>query len=201
METLALIKNPEARSGLAKIRSPHQQRVDAFMRGIPGQRVPMDGPLIPTAEGRELRTRLIIEESWEAINGMRVEVSVRGVATMDIKKGEEFTMQVNFPSLVHEDAHVVMEHSFHALEIPVMGPVSDSYMREVADGCLDIIVVTTGTLTAHGIADYLLQEEVDLNNLLKFAEGHRIDDGGKLIKPPGHPLPDIQGILDAQAPF
>ncbi len=201
METLALIKNTIAQDGLAKIRSPHQQRVDAFMRGIPGQSVPMGGPKIPAATVRELRARLMLEETLETINAMGVEVTFQGVAAMDMTKGQEFSTQINFPSDDIECDHQVMEHSFHARAISLMGPRGDSYLREVADGCADVKVVTTGTLTAHGIADCLLQEEVDLNNLLKFAEGHSIDSGGKLVKPPNHPLPDIQGILDAQAPF
>ena len=200
METLALIKNPEAQSGLAKMRSVHQQRVDAFMRGA-RQHVSMGGPSIPRPAVRELRARLMLEEVLETINAMGVEVCFRCVASRDMTKGDEFSTQINFPSVEHEDKHTVMEHDFLAQEIPAMGSRGETYMREVADGCADVAVVTTGTLTAHGIADCLLQEEVDNNNLLKFAEGYRIDEGGKLIKPPNHPLPDIQGILDAQTPF
>lgn len=72
---------------------------------------------------------------------------------------------------------------------------------EIADGCADIMVVTVGTLSACGISDAMLQAEVDSNNLLKFAEGHRIDEGGKLIKPPGHPNPRISEILEAQKKY
>lgn len=42
---------------------------------------------------------------------------------------------------------------------------------KIADGCADIKVVTTGTLSALGISDVALQKEVDENNLLKFAPG------------------------------
>jgi len=41
---------------------------------------------------------------------------------------------------------------------------------EVADGCADIKVVTTGTLSACGIDDVELQEAVDENNLAKFKD-------------------------------
>lgn len=70
---------------------------------------------------------------------------------------------------------------------------------EIADGCADVKVVTTGTLSALGISDIALQEEVDRNNLAKFGPGgYRRESDGKWIKPPGHLPPDIEGILRAQ---
>lgn len=84
----------------------------------------------------------------------------------------------------------VAPHRFEAVTSPnIIG---------VADGCCDVKVVTTGTLTAFGLSDDSLQFEVDSNNLRKFAEGHTIDSGGKLIKPPNHPAPRIKEIIAAQ---
>lgn len=65
----------------------------------------------------------------------------------------------------------------------------------IADGCADIKVVTTGTLSALGISDEPLQEEVDTNNLLKFSPGAYQRQDGKWMKPPGHRPPDIEKIL------
>ncbi len=69
---------------------------------------------------------------------------------------------------------------------------------EIADGCADIKVVTTGTLSACGIADEKLQLLVDENNLAKFGPGHRIRADGKLIKPPEHKPPDVWALLTEQ---
>jgi predicted HAD superfamily Cof-like phosphohydrolase len=66
---------------------------------------------------------------------------------------------------------------------------------ETIDGCCDIKVVTTGTLSACGLPDDPFQVEVDLNNLAKFGPGHSRRSDGKLIKPPDFKGPDIAGIL------
>ena len=69
---------------------------------------------------------------------------------------------------------------------------------EIADGCWDVIVVTTGTLSACGIDDLEGQIEVDSNNLAKFGPGHKLREDGKLIKPPNHQPPNIEKILADQ---
>lgn len=66
---------------------------------------------------------------------------------------------------------------------------------EVIDGCCDLSVVTTGTLSAFGIPDEPFQQLVDENNLAKFGPGHSLRSDGKLIKPPGHRPPDIRGLI------
>lgn len=67
---------------------------------------------------------------------------------------------------------------------------------EIADGCADLSVVAIGTLSACGIGDAPLLEEVDLNNLMKIANGTLRD--GKFIKPANHPAPRIREVLEAQ---
>jgi predicted HAD superfamily Cof-like phosphohydrolase len=64
------------------------------------------------------------------------------------------------------------------------------------DGCADLRVVTTGTLSALGVADLAVQEEVDKNNLAKFGPGGYRREDGKWMKPPGHQPPDILGVLE-----
>lgn len=67
---------------------------------------------------------------------------------------------------------------------------------EVVDGCADLRVVTTGTLSAFGVADMELQEVVDRNNLAKFGPGSfRRESDGKWMKPPDHKPPDVMGLL------
>lgn len=65
----------------------------------------------------------------------------------------------------------------------------DGNLTEIVDGCCDLMVVTTGTLSACGLADERLQEIVDLDNLKKFKPGYTLSPEGKLIKPPGHKGP------------
>jgi predicted HAD superfamily Cof-like phosphohydrolase len=70
---------------------------------------------------------------------------------------------------------------------------------EAVDGCCDLRVVTTGTLSALGVADNAVQEEVDRNNLAKFGPGsYRRESDGKWMKPPGHQKPDLEHILITQ---
>lgn len=69
---------------------------------------------------------------------------------------------------------------------------------EIADGCADILVVTIGTLSACGISDRPLLEEVDESNLRKFGPGSRLRDDGKWLKPDDWQPPDIQKVLEEQ---
>lgn len=79
-----------------------------------------------------------------------------------------------------------------------LNPAGEPNLVEIVDGCCDLKVVTTGTLTACGVADVGPQLEVDVNNLCKFGPGHSIREDGKLIKPPDHPVPDLAVIIKAQ---
>jgi predicted HAD superfamily Cof-like phosphohydrolase len=150
-------------------KSYHQQQVEAFMLRA-GQKVPVV-PSTPSPEDRVLRARLILEEALETIEALGVDVTLR--------------MDAPDPSIIdHED-----ELEYHAL--------SDRHfnMVEVIDGCCDIRVVTTGTLSALGIPDEPFQQLVDRNNLYKFGPGSYTNEHGKLVKPANHPAPNIAGLL------
>lgn len=54
---------------------------------------------------------------------------------------------------------------------------------EIVDGCCDIAVVTTGTLSAFGVSDLAPQRLVNESNLKKFGPGGHKRDDGKWIKP------------------
>ena len=151
------------------MRTIHQQKVDKFMI-LAGQEVPTK-PTIPDKETRELRASLILEESLETIKALGFDVFVSGQECCDLL-------------LTMDNAE--------------FNPNYEPNMIEVADGCADVKVVTTGTLTAFGIDDNELQDEVDENNLAKFGPGgHRRKDG-KWIKPPNHKPPNIEGVLSKQ---
>ena len=63
----------------------------------------------------------------------------------------------------------------------------------VADACADLSVVTLGTLSACGIADNGVLEEVDQNNLTKVSEKGKLekDKLGKILKPKGWTRPKL----------
>lgn len=71
-------------------------------------------------------------------------------------------------------------------------------LEEIVDGCADSIVIATGTLSACGVSDVAIQDEVDNNNLSKFAPGSYRREDGKWIKPPTWTPPKIKEILVGQ---
>lgn len=62
----------------------------------------------------------------------------------------------------------------------------------IVDGCCDLKVVTTGTLSACGIDDAYMQHLIDQANLKKFGPGGYRREDGKWIKPPDWFSPDPQ---------
>lgn len=125
-------------------------------------------PCIPSEEVRILRAKLILEEALETIEAL-------GVSVFD-DVGE---IMVSMDGL-----------RFH--------PWGEPNLVKIVDGCADIAVVTTGTLSACGISEAPMQRLVDENNLAKFGPGHQLREDGKLIKPPGHRPPDFGMALKAQ---
>lgn len=151
-------------------RSEHQHLVDRFML-MAGQAVPIT-PQNPEPGVRKLRAKLILEEALECIRGLGVDVHV--------------SFDTTAVSVTNQESTLV----FHEKE---------KYdIVEVVDGCCDIKVVTTGTLSAFGINDLKPQELTDMNNLAKFGPGGYRRDDGKWIKPPGHKAPDFLGEIIKQ---
>lgn len=153
--------------------SDHQQRVEHFMR-LAKQDVPRT-PTIPSPEVRALRARLILEEALETIDALGCEV----VSGDQIK-------------------HYLITAKALKSGAVIITPTHDPDLTEIVDGCADIMVVTTGTLSACGVKDAVPQRLVDENNLAKFGPGHTIREDGKLIKPPGHKPPDLAGEIERQ---
>lgn len=154
------------------VRSKHQQAVDAFMRGA-GQHLPSK-PTVPDEATRIGRARLLLEECLETIEALGV--------------GIIFEHGITY----HREQQWLDGHA--KLRFMCYEPNEEVNLSEIIDGCIDLRVVATGTLSACGIPDTPFQEEVDNNNLLKIAGGH-LDEHGKFIKPKNHPKPDIAGIL------
>lgn len=155
----------------AYLKTSHQLRIEGFMRkakqGLP------EFPTEPDSSTRILRAKLILEESLETIwKGLGVKV---------------------YRQL---DEHESIEIKEEGLQFAVSSDLGFDLI-ETIDGCMDISVVTTGTLSACGVPDQPFLELVDKNNLAKFGPGHSYREDGKLIKPPGHKPPDIQGLLES----
>lgn len=151
------------------LKSGHQKRVESFMRKA-GQGVP-DAVTIPDGETRVLRAKLIMEEAMETVKALGVVLYCDGDGSVDLL----------YADLGFSDKGV------EYVDVP-----------EVVDGCCDIKVVTTGTLSAFGVADDPCQIEVDNANLRKFAEGGYRREDGKWIKPADWRPPNWVRILGEQ---
>lgn len=147
------------------VRSPHQQRVEQFMR-LAGQATP-DRPMVPDEATRRLRAKLILEEALETVEALGFAVEV------------DKTVRVRI-----EDVCVV--------------PYGEPNLLQIVDGCCDLSVVTSGTLSSCGVAGEEPQRAVDEANLRKFGPGgHRREDG-KWVKPSDWVPPLLTDILAGQ---
>lgn len=136
-------------------RTQHQQRVDEFMK-LAGQASP-DRPTIPDFQTRLLRARLILEEALEAIHALG----------FDVRTGQ----------MAHDSAPEVWKPNELVEQLVQSYDVDfEPSLAEIADGCSDLVFVTTGTFSSCGMAAQSIQEEVDKNNLAKFE--HRCSDCG-----------------------
>ena len=131
-------------------------------------------PVAPTAEVslevRRLRARLMLEETLETIrDGLGLEVSV--LSHVHVMGGES---EIEFKDVKAVD------------------------LVGLVDGLADQHVVLMGAASAFGVAFQPIFEAVMDNNCGKFGPGHYVDEGGKLVKPPGHKPPDLDSLLRLQ---
>lgn len=177
-------------------RSAHQLRVDKMMRligGLKGER--RDGQRVPctliremSEEGRLLRAKLIYEECMETIAALGVGIDLRGA----LARG--YCSPANSGKVLDATLIEAMVREVESGSLGIEGPMD---LVGVVDGCYDVMVVTTGTLSSLGIPDEPGQELVDNNNLAKFGPGGSVRSDGKLVKPPNHTPPDIAGWLES----
>lgn len=150
------------------MKTPHYQRVEKFMQ-LAGQDTPQELTEL-TPEQRVLRARLNWEETVKELilDGLGVDIWIGPYKLADLLAADK----------------------------PEFSATRQYNAKEVIDGCMDTFVVTTGILVSMGLPDEPFQEEVDRNNLAKFGPGgHKDEETGKWIKPPGHQPPDIAGVL------
>ena len=161
--------------------SLHQQMVEHFMLQA-GQQVP-SVPTIPDVDTRTLRAKLMFEELMETLDGLGVRLQVSA-------KDGDVGLSLNDP-----DGKLGALPNFY---FTVYNKQQEEYlvdMVQVVDGCCDLRVTTTGTLSAVGVKDIPVQLAVDKSNLEKFGPGGYRRDDGKWMKPPGWKAPDIAAIL------
>lgn len=120
-----------------------------------------------TPEERTLRARLIAEESAETV------VSLIGEA-------RAVSLFLDMVSKVRY----------------ARGARGPGDIAEIADGCIDLQVVASGTLLVAGIYDDPLIDLVMKANMAKVGGGK--DANSKFMKPPGWLPPDIRGELVRQ---
>lgn len=68
-------------------------------------------------------------------------------------------------------------------------------LPEIAKECIDLLVVTIGTLIAYGVDPRPLWDAVHASNMDKFRNGLRKDAGGKILKPIGWIKPDMAKLI------
>lgn len=111
------------------IMNNEQKQVKEWMITF-GQEAP-DKPTLPNHEVRLLRAKLILEEALETIDALGFDVSIT-VGKEEYQEGYAYIRDVDFqPIALHENS-----------------------LRDIADGCADLKVVTEGTMVACGLIDY-----------------------------------------------
>lgn len=153
------------------LKSKHQLLVESFMLRA-NQEVPvlsfLDSFTLSEEEKerthkmRLLRAKLIFEEAIETIYALGFTISY-------LEEGGESPQELDFEGISLA---------------PITG--TEISLIDIIDGCGDIKVVTTGTLSAFGLPDEPFQEIVDNSNLTKFREGYSIREDGKVIKSPNY---------------
>lgn len=142
------------------VQSSQQRRVERFMSDA-GQTVRLF-PSKPTDAERELRAKLILEEAFETIDALGVQVMLDAD---NIHVGNVTAGKVSFK--VNSCFNIV----------------------EAVDGCCDLMVVTLGTLSTIGVGDFHVIETVLDANDAKLTGPIRED--GKRLKPEGWQPPNI----------
>ena len=71
-------------------------------------------------------------------------------------------------------------------------------LPEIAKECIDVLVVTIGTLVAYGIDPRPIWNAVHASNMDKFRDGVIKDKGGKILKPPGWTKPNMRSLIQEQ---
>ena len=105
-----------------------QKQVKDWMTAF-GQETP-EKPKIPSLEVRKLRAKLILEECLETIRGLGLQSIM-----VDDMDGQKYPIDIGLQSISFEETPQTLN------------------LKEIADGCEDLKVVTEGTLVACGLIE------------------------------------------------
>jgi predicted HAD superfamily Cof-like phosphohydrolase len=160
-------------------RTDHQQRVDEFMvRADQSVRLrPVTQEWFASMESfeeRKLRAKLILEEAFEQVKDLGLDVGL-------IIEGE-----------------AILKYANGAIEINLRESDTVGNLVGFVDNCCDQSVVSIGSLSQFGVPDEPFLRIVDGANLRKFGEGGYRRADGKWIKPPDFvgPEKDIETLLE-----
>lgn len=132
-------------------------------------------PTIPLLEDRRLRAALILEETLEAISGLGFSVSVKREYDNGLRIAEIW---------LHDDVKIDF--------LPILEP----NLKDIADACADLKVVTVGTEICCGINGKPIFTEVMRSNMTKDFD---VKNGiGKIQKGKNYEPPQIERILKEQ---
>lgn len=181
-----------------RTKTDHQKRVEEFM-----QKATQNVPNIPTLPDTSIlisRMKQLWEELLETTRACGLVVRLNPIyldkvmddVGSDFGKWGASENMSNFATSVANSINID-----HKSTIDIQ-PDNKPDLVEIVDGLADISVVNTGTFSALGVADDLILETVDQNNLNKFGPGSYLDSSGKWRKPPGHKKPDFLECLRQQ---
>lgn len=125
-----------------------------------------------TPEQAVLRVALHLEEMFELIRGLGV--------------------SVRLADHVDKDADISHLKANKDFKLVADGTVN---LREIIDGLTDSSVISEGTASLLGIPSVMFELPVDYNNIEKFSPGHYFREDGKLVKPEGHPAPNLSAVV------
>ena len=135
---------------------------------LAGQKVPKN-PTLPDFDTRKLRAKLILEEAIETISALGFCVCIDGKVLLN-KDNVEL-------SIIHN---------------------KECSVAEIAHECADLSVVTIGTISACGVADESVLEEIDRANLSKVTGKVEKNEDGKVVKPKDFKPADIGKVIEMQ---
>jgi hypothetical protein len=151
------------------MKSDHQKNVEKFISNM-GMLIPWRPQTELSDEKRLLLAKLLLKETLETIQrGLRVNL-------FHIDQDKRITL-IDFDCI-----DFGVDASFDILE--------------TIDGVCDVRFVATKLLSLCGVPDIPFQNEVDMNNLTKFAGGAKVEKG-KLQKPKDHKPPRIKELFES----
>src|SRR5688572_30422259 len=110
---------------------------------------------------------------------------------MVLATGDAFDEVALRKALLAEEFSETMQ-ALDMLSIEIDHDIQRELIVKVADGLADLIYVEIGTALQLGIPLDRVWAEVHLSNMAKVADGVRLREDGKILKPEGWEPPDVE---------